>query len=124
MSVVRGDSHLYFNPANVGVDMMQAGKVRLLAVTTPQRLPTLPDVPTFAEAGLPGFRYDPWFGIMAPAGTPRAVLEKVSGDVGQILQTPAIQARLGGLGITAVFNAPDAFDAIIKADAARFPAGG
>ena len=119
-SVIRGDSHMYFNPANVGVDLMQAGKVRVLAVTTPKRLPTFAEVPTFAEAGLPDYRYDSWFGIMAPAGVPRPILEKVSRDVAQALQTPALLERLAKQGITPVTNTPDEFDHIIRSDAARY----
>ena len=119
-SVIRGDSHMYFTPANVGTELIAAGKVRGLAVTTPARLPTLPAVPTFAEAGLPDFRYDSWFGLMAPAGVPRAILEKVSRDTAQVLQAPELKARLAGQGITAVHNTPDEFDRIIRSDAARF----
>lgn len=119
-SVVRGDSHVYFNPASVGVQMMQTGQVRGLAVTTQARLPQLPDVPTFAEAGLSEFRYDSWFGIMAPVGVPRPIIEKISRDIGQILQTPELQGKLAGQGITATANTPDEFDRIIRGDTARF----
>jgi tripartite-type tricarboxylate transporter receptor subunit TctC len=119
-SVIRGDSHMYFNPANVAVDLMQAGKVRVLAVTTPKRLPTFTEVPTFAEAGLTDYRYDSWCGIIAPAGVPRPILEKVSRDVAQALQTPALQERLAKQGITPVTNTPEEFDRIIRGDAARY----
>jgi tripartite-type tricarboxylate transporter receptor subunit TctC len=119
-SVIRGDSHMYFTPANVGVDLIQTGKARALAVTTPQRLPQLPDTPTFAEAGLPEFSYDSWFGLMAPAGVPQAILEKASADTAEALKSADVQARLAGQGITVVTNRPAVFDGIIKKDAARF----
>ena len=119
-SVIRGDSHMYFTPANVGVELIQTGKARALAVTTPQRLPQLPDTPTFAEAGLPGFSYDSWFGLMAPAGVPAAILEKVSRDTAQTLAAADLKNRLASQGITAVSNTPAAFDRIIRDDAARF----
>jgi tripartite-type tricarboxylate transporter receptor subunit TctC len=119
-SVVRGDSHMYFTPANVGLELVSAGKVRALAVTTPKRLPTLPDVPTFAEAGLPEFSYDSWFGVMAPTGVPAAILQKASREIAEILKTPDIEGRLSKQGITAVFNTPEEFDKIIRADTARF----
>jgi tripartite-type tricarboxylate transporter receptor subunit TctC len=119
-SVIRGDSHMYFTPANVGVDLIRTGKARALAVTTRARLPQLPEVPTFAEAGLPGFTYDSWFGLMAPAGVPKPILEKASRDVGQTLDAADLRTRLAGQGITAISNTPDAFDGIIRSDAARF----
>lgn len=121
-SVIRGDSHFYFNPVNVGADLMQAGKVRALAVVSAKRNPTLPDVPTMAEAGLPEYSYDSWFGILAPAGTPKAIVDKVNKDVGEIMQLPAIKATLDKQGIIPVTNTVDQFNKIIKDDTVRLGA--
>jgi tripartite-type tricarboxylate transporter receptor subunit TctC len=119
-SVIRGDSAMYFTPANVGADLMQSGKVRALAVATPKRIPTMPDIPTLAEAGLTDFSYNSWFGLMAPAGTPRPIVEKISRDTGQALQSSEVQSRLAGQGVTVAVNAPQQFDEIIKNDTARY----
>ena len=119
-AVVRGDAQMYFTPSNVGVELVQAGQVRALATVTAKRLPNLPDVPTFAEAGMPDFSYDSWFGLMVPAGTPRPVVEKINRDVVAILQMPDTQERLEKTGATAVYNSAEKFDEIIKADTARY----
>jgi tripartite-type tricarboxylate transporter receptor subunit TctC len=120
-AVIRGDSHMYFTPSNVGADLVQSGQVRAIAVSTAKRLPTLPDVPTIAEAGLPSFAYDSWFGLMMPANGPPAVVEKINRDTVQILQMPDVQEKLSRQGVLPVFNkTPAEFDAIIKQDTARF----
>jgi tripartite-type tricarboxylate transporter receptor subunit TctC len=120
-SVVRGDSHFYFNPANVSMELMESGKVRALAVATAKRIPTMPNVPTLDEAGLKGFAYDSWFGLLAPAGTPKAIIDKVNADTIDILKDRAMQDRLAKQGgITVVTNSPAEFDNIIKSDTARY----
>ena len=85
-AVIRGDVAMAFTFFNVGGDLVQSGKMRGLAVTGAKRLAGLPDVPTFKEAGVPEFQYDAWFGILAPAGTPKAIVDKASQDIAQVLQ--------------------------------------
>lgn len=120
-SVIRGDAHMYFNPANVSMELMESGKVRAIAVATTKRIPTLPKVPTLDEAGLKGFSYDSWFGIMAPAGTPKTIIDKVNKDTIAVLQDKALQERLAKQGgITVVTNSPAEFDKIIKNDTDRY----
>jgi tripartite-type tricarboxylate transporter receptor subunit TctC len=118
--LIRGDSHLYLLAANLTVELKQTGKVRALAVATPARSAALPDVPTVAEAGLPDYKYDAWFGVMAPAGTPRAVLDKISRDIARALQVPEIRERLTRQGVGVVASTPDHFDTLIKADTERY----
>ena len=121
MSVVRGDSQYYFTPANTASELVQSGKVRALAVATDKRVPTMPDVPTLKEAGLSGFSYDSWFGLMAPAGTPAAIIEKINKDVVEGLQDPALQDRMAKQGGVLVFtSSPKQFDEMIKSDTARY----
>ncbi len=120
-SVIRGDSHFYFNPANVSMELMESGKVRAIAVATAKRIPTMPNVPTLDEAGLKGFSYNSWFGLMAPAGTPKAIIDKINKDTIAALQDKALQERLAKQGgITVVTNTPAQFDAIIKNDTDRY----
>lgn len=119
-SVMRGDTAMFFAPSAVGQDLIQSGKLRALAVSGTKRLDSLPDVPTFAEAGLPEFVYDAWFGMLAPTGTPPAVLQKISSDIGKVLQMPDIQKRFASQGVDTVWSTPERFDAVVKADTARF----
>ena len=90
-SIVRGDTHLNFVPVTVALDLIQAGKLRPIAVVSRSRIATLPDVPTFAEAGLPEFHYDAWFGLLAHARTPRPIIDQISQETGKILQLPELK---------------------------------
>jgi tripartite-type tricarboxylate transporter receptor subunit TctC len=110
-AVIRGDVAMAFTFFNVGGDLVQSGKVRGLAVTGGRRLPGLPGIPTFNEAGVANFQYDAWFGILAPGATPKAIVSKVSADVGGVLQAPDMKARFEQQGVDLVSSAPEAFDA-------------
>ena len=118
--IMRSDSHMFFAGINIALDLIQSGKVQALAVAAPKRIATLPNVPTFAEAGMPEFEYDAWFGVMAPASTPIAIRTKVSQDVATILRIAEVQKRLESQGVVTVVNAPQEFDALIRSDTERF----
>jgi tripartite-type tricarboxylate transporter receptor subunit TctC len=119
-SIMRSDSHMFFAGINIALDLIQSGKVLPLAVATSKRIATLPNVPTFSEAGMPEFEYDAWFGIMAPANTPDAIRSKVSQDVAAVLQLPDVQKRLESQGVVTIVSTPQAFDALIRSDTERF----
>lgn len=119
-SVMRGDTTMLFTPSANGLDLIEAGKVRALAVSAPTRFPGLPAVPTFAEAGLPEFVYDAWFGMLAPAGTQREILEKISRDIHTVLNSPEIKDLLSRQGIVPVTSSPEDFTSLLKNDTARF----
>ncbi len=118
-SVMRGDTQMYFTPINVGSELVQAGKVRALAVATATRNPTMKDTPTIAEAALPGFKYDSWFGLMAPAGTPREIIVKINRDLVEALKTDDIKTKFAAQGVDPMPLTPEAFDKIIADDTAR-----
>ncbi len=99
---------------------LQAGKVRALAVTSAQRLPAMPDVPTMAEAGFPDYALDAWFGLVAPAGTPDAIVSKLNGAFVQAVRDPAIGKELVNQGAQAVTTTPAEFAAFIAAETERF----
>ena len=119
-AVIRNDAQMFFTLSNVGSDLIQSGKIRALAVATPKRLPTLPDVPTFAEAGMPEFTYDAWFGLLAPAGTPSAIVNKINADVAAVIALPDVQQRLAQQGVIFAPNTAEAFNAAVTSDAARY----
>lgn len=96
------------------------GRLRALAITGKQRSPRLPDVPTVAESGLPGFENTGWFGLFAPAGTSPAILAKIQRDTAKVLADPDTRAQLDGLGITAVGNTTAEFIAAMDLESARW----
>ncbi|MET0445129.1 MAG: tripartite tricarboxylate transporter substrate binding protein [Pseudorhodoplanes sp.] len=121
MSVVRGDSQFYFTPASTAAELVQSGKVRALAVATGKRVPSMPDVPTLNEAGLPGFAYESWFGLMAPAGTPADIIETINKDIVDGLKDAAMQDRMAKQGgVVVMTSTPKQFDEMIKTDTERY----
>jgi tripartite-type tricarboxylate transporter receptor subunit TctC len=119
-AVIRGDVAMGFTFFNAGGDLIQSGQIRALAVTGAKRLAGLPDIPTFKEAGVPEFEYDAWFGIMAPAGTPKAIIAKASLEIGRILEMPDVRARFEPHGMVLISSTPEKFDALIKTDTERY----
>lgn len=114
-AVIRGDAAFWLAPISNAIEQSKAGYVRMLAVSSPTRYKDLPDVPTIAEAGVP-FKYSSWLGLMAPKETPKAVIDKISADVHEVLRMPDVVMRLVTLGTEISPNSPAEFDAIIKAD--------
>ena len=94
--LVAGDVDIMFDNLGVSLALVQAGKLKLLAVASSERLPTLPNVPTIAET-LPGFEASAWYGIVAPPNTPKAVIDKINADVNEALRDPDVQGRLKNL---------------------------
>ena len=119
-AIIRGDVAMGFSFFSAAGDLIQSGKVRALAVTGAARLGVLPDVPTFAEAGLPEFQYDSWFGILAPASVPQAIVAKASSDISAVVQLPEVKARFEPQGAIMVTTTLDRFNQIIKDDTARY----
>jgi tripartite-type tricarboxylate transporter receptor subunit TctC len=99
---------------------IKAGKLRALAVTTPKRWHGTPELPTVAEAGVPGFAITQWYGMIAPAKTPPAIVTKISKEISRILHQPDVKEKLASDGADAVGNAPEEFGAHIKAEVAKY----
>jgi len=99
---------------------VKAGKLRALAVIAPQRLPALPEVPTVTEAGLPGFEVTTWYGILAPAGTPRPIIARLNAELVKAMHSPEMKERLAGIGTDAVTTTPEEFAAYIQAEIAKW----
>jgi tripartite-type tricarboxylate transporter receptor subunit TctC len=119
-AVLRGDVQLYFAPIPSALSLGKAGKVKVLAVNSAKRAPQLPDVPTVAEAALPNYRYESWFGVMAPAGTPPAILNKVSQDIATVLKMQDVIDQMYKVGNIPMPTTPAEFDKIIATDTERY----
>lgn len=99
---------------------IRAGKLKAIAISGDARLPALPDVPTFTESGLAGFDAGYWVGALAPAGTPRAIVDRMSAEIGRILRTAEVTDKLVGLGAQPFVSTPEQFAALLRADADKF----
>jgi len=99
---------------------LPTGKLKGLAVTGKQRLVALPQVPTFAEAGLPAYNVTSWNGLLAPAGTPKPIVNKISGDIAKVLAMPDIREKLASQGAEPAYVEPGEFASLIKEDIARY----
>ena len=99
---------------------VKAGKIRALAVSTPKRSPAVPDVPTVAEAGVAGYSSGAWFGLVAPAGTPKPIVEKLATETQRILKLPDVNERLSALGAEPVGDSPTQFAAHITSEIAKW----
>ena len=119
-AVVRGDVQFYFAPIPSAQSLGGAGKVRVLAVNSAKRAPQLPDVPTVAEAALPNYQYESWFGVMAPAKTPAAILTKVSQDIATVLKMQEVIDQMLKVGNIPMPTTPAEFDKIIREDTERY----
>jgi len=102
------------------INFVRSGKVRAIAVTTPQRWPGAPEIPTVAESGLPGYEVSGWFGLLAPAGTPPAVLATIQQALAEAVKQPEVNKQMLELGAQPVANTPDAFAKLVQADVAKW----
>jgi tripartite-type tricarboxylate transporter receptor subunit TctC len=114
--LIGGHVPLTFNNIPESIAQVRAGAVRPLGVTTAARSPTLPDVPTIAEAGVPGYDTGVWWGFLAPAGLPLEVKAKLAKDCAEAVQAPAVVERLRSLGATPVGSTPEEFADFIRAE--------
>ena len=112
---------MIINPTEA-LPYLQAKKLKAIAVAHDQRLPLFPDVPTTRESGLPGVEASVWWGMLAPAKTPTAIIEKLQREAAAALAQPDVRERLLGLGITPVGNTPEEFAAQWRADLTKFEA--
>jgi tripartite-type tricarboxylate transporter receptor subunit TctC len=120
--LLSGRVHLTFGDMASILPYVKSGELRALAVTTAQRSPLLPDVPSLAEAGIPGYEAAAWYGMFAPAGTPRPILDKLNAEVVRIIRAPDMLERLGTLGAEPVGSQPDAFAGFVRDEMQRWGA--
>ena len=119
-SLLTGDIEIALVPTSAAKPQMEAGSVRAIGITTAKRSPTLPDVPTIAEQGLPNFIVSGWMGLFLPAGTPREIVERYWRESRSALEAPDMRERLATMELQPVGSSPEEFDAVYLADRARF----
>lgn len=119
-ALLSGDTQFMFDNLANAMAQVKAGKLKALAVTTAKRSPLVPDLPTMAEAGLPGFDIATWYGLFAPAGTPPAIVAKWNVDVTKILNTPDVRARLIADGAEPAPNTPEQFVQMIASELVKY----
>jgi len=119
-ALLTGEVQVNFNSPLSALEHAKAGRIRPLGVTAPKRLVSLPGVPTVGEAGLPGFVEGNWQGVLAPAGTPRAVVTKINQDFVRALKTREVSERIVNIGAELNPGTPDEFANTIRADVAKY----
>jgi tripartite-type tricarboxylate transporter receptor subunit TctC len=115
-ALIAGEVQVYFAPPVVAIPQVKAGRVRALGVSTRLRLASLPDVPTIADTGLPGYEVVGWNGVLAPAQTPRAVVERLHAAIVQVVRSPEFEAEATAQGVNAIGNTPEEFARSIRTD--------
>jgi tripartite-type tricarboxylate transporter receptor subunit TctC len=115
-----GQVSMYFGTTPSTMPHVRTGKLRALGVTTAKRTPAAPDVPTIAESGLPGYEQSAWHGLLAPAGTPEAIITKLHAEVVRALRSPDVAERFAVQGIDVIGSSPAEFAAFIKQDLAKY----
>ncbi|HKC31383.1 MAG TPA: tripartite tricarboxylate transporter substrate binding protein, partial [Burkholderiales bacterium] len=118
--LLAGQVDLLFAPAQTVLPHVKAGKLKALAVTGAKRAETLPGVPTVAESGLPGYQAVGWFGLLAPAATPRSIVTQLSADVNSVLAQAEMRAKMMALGADPGGNTPEEFARFIREDQAKW----
>lgn len=115
-----GQVSVMFDALGSSGPFIKSGKLRPLAVTTAKRSQSIPDLPTVAESGLPGYEAMPWLGLVAPAGTPQPIVDRIHREVAKILEEPEIKERFKGWGLDIIGNTPAEFTSFIRRDIAQW----
>ena len=115
-----GQISMMFDTLSVAIPFIKAGRVKALGVTGNKRTPTLPDVPTIAEAGVPGFSADLWLGVWGPAKLPRDITERLSSEIAKLLKQPDVRERLAGQGMEPVGSTPAQFAEFVRKENAQW----
>jgi len=118
--LLSGQIHFSFSTIGTAMPHVQAGRIRLLAVGSTKRYSGLPNVPTVAESGIKGYEAEQWYGVVAPAGTPAAIVQRLAGDLKTIMTFPDVRERFFQQGVEPTFLGPDAFAQYIKASVDKF----
>lgn len=119
-AVISGEVSLSFGNVAQSVPQVKGGRLKAIAIGGQKRSPVMPDVPTVAEAGFPGFEAGAWYGVLAPAGTPRPLIERLHAEFTRIARLPDVQQRLGSEAYEVIADTPEQFAAAIRAEIAKW----
>ena len=120
IDLIAGQVQLMMESSNSMTPHVKSGKVRGLAVSSPTRSVAFPDLPTIAEAGVPGYDATTWTGIVAPAGVPKAIVAKLNAEINTALATPSLKEKLTGIGSEPVIGTPAQFGEFIRKENAKW----
>jgi tripartite-type tricarboxylate transporter receptor subunit TctC len=120
IALLSGEVSLYFGNVPTVIRQARDGKLRALATTGPKRTPAAPDIPTVAESGVPGYEVTTFYGMSAPARTPRAIIDRLNSDTVRALNSPDVRERLHGLGADPVGNTPEQYTAFMRDEIAKW----
>ncbi|MEA3028603.1 MAG: hypothetical protein QOF91_3888 [Alphaproteobacteria bacterium] len=118
--VISGQIAALFSNLLTAKPLIEAGRLRALAVSGPKRVSTLPDVPTVAEAGVPGYSALQWYGVLAPAGTPQAIVEKIAASIAEALRAPEVRERLAQDSAEPIGSTPAEFSGLVKSELVKW----
>jgi tripartite-type tricarboxylate transporter receptor subunit TctC len=119
--LIGGQVQMYFSTTITAIPSIKSGRVRAIAISGDARLPALAQVPTFAEAGLPGLdSLGVWYGIVAPAGTPKLIVDKLAAEIAKYMALPDFKEKLIAQGLSLFYSTPEQFAALMKADTANY----
>jgi len=119
-AVLAGDVQLFFAQSSAALPHVKTGKVVALGVASPRRIAAAPDLPTIAESGLPGFEVTSWYALVAPAGTPPVIVDRLHAEIAKALAAPDVREKIATLGAEPVGNTPAEFAAMQRTEAARW----
>jgi tripartite-type tricarboxylate transporter receptor subunit TctC len=118
--LVAGHVQIVFSDALPAMQFIKSGRLRALATTGPERSPSMPEIPTCAESGMPGLVAVNWWGVLLPARTPQAIVQKFHADLVKVLKDTDLKERFAQLGVDAVTSSPDEFSAFMRAESAKY----
>jgi tripartite-type tricarboxylate transporter receptor subunit TctC len=119
-AVIAGEAHMMITTILTPLPYLSNGRLRGLAVTTRKRQPAIPQIPTMDEAGVPGFEVSGWYGVLAPAGTPREIIEKLNSEIVKMMRSPEINEQFVKQGLEVFTSTPEQFSAKIKSDSVKW----
>jgi tripartite-type tricarboxylate transporter receptor subunit TctC len=119
-AMISGEIQLCLAGTSAVIGYVKSGRLKALAVTTSRRSAAMPDLPTVAEAGVPGYSFDVWYGMMFPGGTPRAIVMKAHDEIVKLLNSPAVATRFAAGGIEPITNTPEEFADLIRRELPRW----
>jgi tripartite-type tricarboxylate transporter receptor subunit TctC len=120
VDVIAGHVAMMFASMPVAVPAVRGGRVRCIAVTGAKRAEVMPEIPTIAESGLPGYELTTWYGIMFPAGTPNEIVTRMNAELNRVIKLPEVRERLAAVGAEPLGGSPEDYAAVIKVDVAKF----